>query len=263
MADTGKKNDLLSSSMSLGDHLEELRLRIILALLGLAIAMVVCMFFGKLIIAFIERPYVAALGPDARLQSLAPADGFISYMNIAMVGGVVLASPWIFYQLWMFISAGLYPHEKRWVYVVVPFSVILFIAGVLLFVLFIAPVTLKFLVLFNRELLGVESNFTFKNYILFVTGMMLAFGAGFQTPIVIFFLNKFGLLPLQAIHKSRKFVILGIVVLAAAITPGSDMFSLFSLAIPLYLLFEFGVLLCYFSERKRQRNKETNRELND
>ncbi len=263
MTDTGKKNDLLSSSMSLGDHLEELRVRIILALFGLAIAMVVCMFFGKFIISFIERPYVSALGPDARLQSLAPADGFISYMNIAMVAGAILASPWIFYQMWMFISAGLYPNERRWVYIVVPFSVILFIAGVLLFLLFIAPVTLKFLVLFNREVLGVESNFTFKNYILFVTGMMLAFGAGFQTPIVVFFLNKFGLLSLQAIHKSRKFVVLGIVVLAAAVTPGSDLFSLFSLAIPLYLLFEFGVLLCYFSERRKRRNEDMNRQLND
>jgi len=263
MADTGKKNDLINSSMSLGDHLEELRVRIILALFGLAIAVVICMFFGKFIISFIERPYFIALGPDARLQSLAPADGFISYMNIAMISGAVLASPWIFYQMWMFISAGLYPNERRWVYMIVPFSVILFVAGVLLFLLFIAPVTLKFLVMFNKEVLGIESNFTFKNYILFITGMMLAFGAGFQTPIVIFFLNKFGLLSLQAIRKSRKFVILGIVVLAAAITPGSDLFSLFSLAIPLYLLFEFGVLLCYFSERKKRRNKEINLQLND
>lgn len=257
MVDTHKKNDLIDSSMSLGDHLEELRVRFILALLGLAVAIVIALCFGKYIIAFIEKPYVAALGKGARLQSLAPADGFISYMNISMVAGAVLASPWIFYQIWMFISAGLYPHERRWIYVVVPFSVILFIAGVLLFVLFIAPVTLKFLVMFNKDVLGVESNFTFKNYISFVTGMMLAFGLSFQTPIIIFFLNKFGLLPLKVVQKSRRFVILAIVVIAAAVTPGSDMFSLFSLAIPLYLLFEVGVLLCYFSERKKRLNKET------
>jgi sec-independent protein translocase protein TatC len=180
-----------------------------------------------------------------------------------MVAGAVLASPWIFYQIWMFISAGLYPHERRWVYMVVPFSVILFITGVSIFILWIAPVTLKFLVLFNKEVLGVESNFTFKNYVSFVSIMMLVFGLSFQAPIVVFFLNKFGLLPLAAIHKSRKFVILGIIIVAAAVIPGSDPFSLFGLSIPLYLLFEFGVLLCYFSERKKRRNKETNRELND
>ncbi len=263
MADAGKKNDLLSSSMSLGDHLEELRIRFILALLGLGAAIVVTLIFGKFIIAFIERPYVAALGENARLQSLAPADGFISYMNIAMAAGAILASPWIFYQLWMFISAGLYPHERRYVYVVVPFSVLLFVSGVLLFVLFIAPVTLKFLVMFNREVLGVESNFTFKNYISFITIMMLIFGCAFQTPIFVFFLNKLGLVSIQAMKKSRKFVVLGVFVLAAAATPGSDMFSLFTLAVPLYLLFELGILLCYFSERKKQRNKDMNRELSD
>ena len=257
MGVTDNKDDLTNSAMSLGDHLEELRIRVILALAGLGVAMIICLFFGKFIISFIEAPYVAALGKDARLQSLAPADGFVSYMNISLVAGAVLASPWIFYQLWMFISAGLYPNERRLVYTVVPFSVVLFITGVLLFVMFIAPITLKFLVLFNREVLGVESNFTFQNYISFVTGMMLAFGLAFQTPIAIFFLNKFGLLPLKAIHKSRRFVILAIVIISAAITPGSDMFSLFSLAIPLYLLFEVGVLLCYFSERKKRLKKET------
>ncbi len=263
MTDAGKKNDLLSVSMSLGDHLEELRIRFILALLGLAVAIVITLIFGKFIIAFIERPYVAALGEDARLQSLSPADGFISYMNIAMVAGVILASPWIFYQLWMFISAGLYPHERRYVYVVVPFSVLLFVSGVLLFILFIAPVTLKFLVMFNREVLGVESNFTFKNYVSFIAIMMLIFGLAFQTPIAIFFLHKLGLVSIQAMQKSRRFVVLGTVVVAAAATPGSDMFSLFTLAVPLYLLFELGVLLCYFSERKKQRNNDTNHELND
>ena len=263
MADSGKKNDLLSPSMSLGDHLEELRARFILALLGLGIALVVALFFGKFIIAFIEKPYVAALGENARLQSLAPADGFISYMNIAIVAGAILASPWIFYQLWMFISAGLYPHERRYVYVVVPFSVLLFVSGVLLFILFVAPVTLKFLVMFNREVLGVESNFTFKNYVSFIAIMMLVFGLAFQTPIAIFFLHKLGLVSIQAMQKSRRFVVLGAVVVAAAATPGSDMFSLVTLAVPLYLLFELGILLCYFSERKKQRNKDANPELND
>ena len=254
MPDAGNKNDLFNSSMSLGDHLEELRARFILALLGLGLAIVVSLFFGKFIIAFIERPYIAAMGQEARLQSLAPADGFISYMNIAMVGGVVLASPWIFYQLWMFISAGLYPHEKLYVHVVVPFSVLLFISGVLLFILFIAPVTLKFLVMFNKEVLDVESNFTFKNYVSFVVTMMLIFGFAFQTPIAIFFLHKLGFVSVKAMQKSRKFVVLGTVVVAAAATPGSDMFSLFTLAVPLYLLFEVGILLCYFSERKKQHN---------
>lgn len=257
MGDTRKKQKFPNSTMSLGDHLEELRLRLILAIAGLVAAVVFCLFFGKIIISFIEGPYIEAMGKEARLQILAPAEGFTSYMEISGVAGIVIASPWIFYQLWMFISAGLYPHERRYVYMAVPFSVILFITGALFFVFVIAPVTLKFLVIFNRNFLGVDSNYTFPNYVSFIAIMMLVFGIAFQTPIAIYFLNKTGLVSIQRLHNSRRFVILGIVVVAAAATPGSDMFSLFALAIPLYLLFEFGILLCYFANRKKA--SQTNR----
>jgi sec-independent protein translocase protein TatC len=250
MGNAGTKNDPLDLSMSLGDHLEELRVRLILALIGLSVAVAVCLGFGTYIIAFIERPYIAAMGQQARLQSLAPADGFTSYMQISVMTGVVLSSPWIFYQLWMFISAGLYQHEKRYVYIVAPFSAGLFITGALFFVFVIAPVTLKFLVMFNKQVLGVDSNFTFQKYVSFITVMMLIFGVAFQTPIAIFFLVKTGLVSIQAMTRSRRFVILGIVILAAIATPGSDMFSLFSLAIPLYLLFELGIFLSRIAERR-------------
>ena len=190
MVNAGNKHDPLDTTMTLGDHLEELRLRLILALVGLGVAVAVCLFFGTAIIAFIERPYIEAMGLQARLQSLAPADGFTSYMEISVMAGVVLSSPWIFYQLWMFVSAGLYPHEKRYVYIAVPFSAGLFIAGALFFVFVIAPVTLKFLVMFNKQMLGVDSNFTFQNYVSFITIMMLIFGVAFQTPIAIFFLSR-------------------------------------------------------------------------
>ena len=146
----------------------------------------------------------------------------------------------------MFISAGLYPHEKKHVKLAVPFSAALFIAGAMFFVFVIAPVTLKFLVMFNEEMLSVDSNFTFQNYVSFITVMMLVFGLAFQTPIAIFFLNKTGLVSINGLRSSRKFVLLGIVVIAAVVTPGSDLFSLFALAIPLYLLFELGILLSIF-----------------
>ena len=251
MGDTPKKHDSLNHTMSLGDHLEELRLRLILAIAGLVIAVIVCLCFGKLIISFIEKPYIASMGKESRLQILAPAEGFTSYMEISGVTGLVIASPWVFYQLWMFISAGLYPREKRYVYMAVPFSAILFITGALFFVFVIAPVTLKFLVIFNRDFIGVDSNYTFPNYVSFIAIMMLVFGIAFQTPIAVFFLNKVGLVSLQTLYKSRKFVVLGIVVVAAVATPGSDMFSLFALAIPIYLLFELGILLSYIASRKK------------
>lgn len=251
MGKTKKSQDPHDHTMSLGDHLEELRARLILALLGLGAALIVCISFGKFIVKFIEMPYIRALGQGARLQSIAPAAGFISYMQIAMMAGAVLSSPWIFYQLWQFIAAGLYPKERRYVHYAVPFSTVLFVTGALFFIFVIAPVTLRVLVLFNKNVLGVDSNFTFDSYVSFVATMMLVFGLAFQTPIAIFFLHKTGIVSVGLLKRSRKYVILGTVIVSAAATPGGDLFSLFALAIPIYLLFEFGILLSWLSDRRK------------
>ncbi|MHC4173723.1 MAG: twin-arginine translocase subunit TatC [Planctomycetota bacterium] len=332
MGETNKKDDLFDSTMSLGDHLEELRMRMIRALLGLSIGGVVCLVFGRTIIKFMEGPYDDAtskllfnidlefqvdldkgivtkglrqefrdngvvLSPDVKvkqkgylfsgrrwlvddgvdnrycvkkedakvkkeedtlniyrlkpLQVIAVAAGFISYLKIALIAGLLLSSPWVFYQLWMFVAAGLYPHEKRYVNIAAPFSAVLFVAGALFFLIVVAPLTLKFLVSFNRRILDVNSQFTFQHYIAFVSHLMLVFGLAFQTPTAIFFLNRTGLVSIEALNKSRKFVILVIFVVAAMATP-PDVISQVTLAIPLYLLFELGILLSYLAERRRR-----------
>jgi len=245
------------TTMSLGDHLEELRGRLISAIIGLVIALVICLCFGKYIVAFIEKPYIDAMGEDAKLQSIAPAEGIISYMKIGLIAGVILASPWIFYQLWQFVAAGLYPHEKKYVYKSIPFSAGLFITGALFFILVIAPQTLKFFVLFNERFLGVKSNFTFANYISFIGMLTLIFGLAFQTPIAIFVLYKTGLVSITDFRKFRKYVIFGIIVVASAVIPGSDPFSLFALVVPMVLLYELGIMLSWLSERKNQSRDTT------
>ena len=246
-----KEFDPLDSTMSLGDHLEELRSRLIRALIGLVAGAVICLVFCYKIIDFIEGPYVAVMGEDARLQTLAPADGFISFLKIALVSGLILSSPWVFYQIWMFVAAGLYKHERRYVRMAAPFSATLFVIGALFFIIVVAPLTLGFLVKFNESVLDAESKFTFANYISFVTMLMLVFGAAFQTPVAIYFLNKTGLVSVKALCKSRKFVLLGMFIVAAMATPPDPMSQL-SLAIPLYALFELGILLSWLSERKKK-----------
>jgi len=319
-----KKQDPVDSTMSLGDHLEELRGRLILAFSGLLIGAVICLCFGTQIIKFIEKPYLeldqteeaesstkdkqielienlfsginqkladdpntpnvgqeteefvsifcreflVALNndpnfsfnsppsnqasPPRRLQVLRPADGIISYIKISLISGLLLTSPWVFYHVWMFVAAGLYPHEKKYVHTAVPFSAALFVTGALFFVLIVAPLTLKFLVKFNEGVLGARSNFTFADYISFITMLMLIFGVAFQTPIAIYFLTKTGLVSIDGLRKSRKYVLLGIFVLAAMATP-PDVISQVTLAIPLYALFEIGILLSHFSQKKREK----------
>lgn len=251
-----KAQTRLDTTMSLGDHLEELRTRLISAIIGLVIAVVICLCFGKYIVAFIEKPFVDELGEDAILQSIAPAEGIISYMKIGLIAGVVLASPWIFYQLWQFVAAGLYPHEKKYVYKSIPFSAGLFITGALFFILVIAPKTLKFFVIFNERFLGIKSNFTFANYISFIGMLTLIFGLAFQTPIAIFVLYKTGMVSIADFRKFRKYVFFGIVVIASAVIPGSEPISLFAMVIPMSLLYELGILLSWLSERKKK-SKDT------
>ncbi|MHC4461732.1 MAG: twin-arginine translocase subunit TatC [Planctomycetota bacterium] len=333
MGDTKKKEDLFESTMSLGDHLEELRFRIIRALIGLGLGLIIGLILGRAIISFMEGPYHdatakflfraelefqsdldngviseglqqefkdngVALSTDVTisnksviwkgkrwlitdnkgrywvkkekdelkiceqipLQIIAVAAGIVSYVKIALVAGLLLSSPWVFYQLWMFVAAGLYSNEKRYVYLAVPFSAVLFVAGALFFITIVAPLTLKFLVGFNARMLDVRSQFTFQHYISFVSHLMLVFGIAFQTPVAIFFLNRTGLVSIQALNKSRKFVLLAIFIVAAMATP-PDWISQVTLAIPLYLLFELGILLSYFASyfakrKKRLQNKQ-------
>jgi sec-independent protein translocase protein TatC len=236
------------STMSLGDHIDELRRRLILSVLGAAVGIGICFFYASKIIAYLREPFERVMRDmklQPRLQTLTPTDGFTSYMLIATWAGLVLASPWIFYHLWKFVSAGLYQKERRYVYVAAPASALLFVIGALFSAMLIAPLTLRFFVVFNRDILGIESLFTFQSYMSFMVNMMLVFGLSFQTPIALFFLNKFGLLPFSVLTKSRRYVLLIITIIAAILTPGTDAISLLTLAVPLYFLFELGVLLIW------------------
>jgi len=251
MGDTSKRHDpLVDSTMSLGDHLEELRMRLLYALAGVVLFAIIGFFLGRRIIALLEGPYVDAMGEEARLIALGPADGFISYVKISLVTGLILSSPWVFYHLWMFIAAGLYPREKRYVYIAAPFSAALFVAGALFFIIVVGPLTLGFLVKINN-FLSLSSQFSFRIYIAFMTHLMLVFGIAFQTPTAIFFLNRTGLVSLEALSRSRKYVVLLIVIVAAMATP-PDVVSQIALAVPLYLLFELGILLSYFANRRKR-----------
>ena len=260
------------SAMSLEDHLDELRFRLIRMIIGVAVGLAVCLLFGSHIINFIQRPYFKAMHslhstetlvgdmpvgenvhiPEVKyqLQTLAPADGFLSYMKIALVSGVVLASPWVFYHIWMFIAVGLYPKEKGFVYKAAPASAALFICGALFFITVVAPLSLTFLVNFNDRVLGLKSAFAFSEYISFVTTLTFIFGIAFQMPLAIFFLTKTGLVSLTSLQKSRKYVLFGIVIISAIATP-PDVISQITLALPLYLLYELGIILSKVSRRNR------------
>jgi sec-independent protein translocase protein TatC len=234
-------------SMSLGDHLEELRARLILAIVGLAVGMLVSCFFGQYFVKLLLKPYESAVrdvGYATHIQAIAVAEPFMVYMQAVLVLGTLVASPWIFYQFWAFLSAGLYQHERRFVYKVVPFSVVLFIVGTLFFLFVIAPMTMKFFVTFNLGIDYLEYNPQISDYIGLMLNLALIFGLAFQIPLVIIFAERLGLVKLETLKKYRKYVLLGVFVVAAVVTPSADMITQTALAIPLYLLYEGSIFYC-------------------
>ncbi len=244
MGENKKTHDPLSNTMSLGDHLDELRSRLLLAILGIVICTFISLWFSRYLIIFLQKPYTNLMG-DKALQALSLTEGFVSYVKIALIAGLVISSPWVFYHIWMFVAAGLYEHERRYVHIAVPFSAVLFIGGALFFLFLVAPISIGWLIKVN-DWLGLNTNITFKNYITFVTSLMLVFGVAFQTPTAIFFLNRSGLVSISALRGARKYVILAIVIIAAMATP-PDVVSQITLAIPMYMLYELGIVLCHFA----------------
>jgi sec-independent protein translocase protein TatC len=232
--------------MSLGDHLEELRLRLILAILGLVAGLVVCLFFGGYLLRLIAAPYAAAMEKanlEPVLLAIQPAEKFIVYFKTSLLFGLILSSPWVFYQLWAFVSAGLYPKERRYVRRIIPISVLLFIAGSFFFIKVVAPMAMMFFINFNPVFDFVKVNFTLTNYVSFVVSLTIVFGFAFQMPIAIVCLEKLGVITLAGLRKYRKYVILLLAIVCALVTP-PDIISQIALALPLYALYEISILVC-------------------
>ena len=206
------------------------------------------MFFGAYLVKLMQLPYNNL--PSAKpLTALAPADAFIGYMKVSLIAGLVFSSPWVFYHLWAFVASGLYEKEKKYVHMAVPFCAILFVSGALFFFFVVAPASLGFFLGFGK-FVGIESYWTFQSYISFMTSLMLVFGLAFQTPIAIFFLNKIGMVSIQASLQCQKICFAGSFHCCAIATP-PDVLSQITLAVPLYALFELGIMISRFSNHKK------------
>ncbi|HPP53961.1 MAG TPA: twin-arginine translocase subunit TatC [Thermoguttaceae bacterium] len=186
--------------------------------------------------------------PRVQIKSFNVQEGFLIYVKASLLTGVILASPWIFYQLWIFIAAGLYPHEKRYIHIFLPISLSLFLAGVALAFFFVFPPVLDFLFSFNGWL-GIDPDPRISEWLGFVLFLPLGFGIAFQLPLAMLFLERIGIFTVQSYLGSWRVSVLTIFVLSMILTP-ADPYSMFLMAIPLLFLYVLGILMCKLMPRR-------------
>ncbi|MGE3779825.1 MAG: twin-arginine translocase subunit TatC, partial [Pirellulaceae bacterium] len=179
---------------------------------------------------------------EAKIQALSPYESFMIYLKAAMVVGVVLASPYIFLQIWTFVAAGLYPHEKGYVYIFLPISLLLFLAGASLAFFFVFGPVLDFLFSYNRSM-NIAPDMRISDIISFVLMLPLGFGASFQLPLVMLFLNRIGVLSLDAFVGKWRIAILVIFIISMVLTPSGDPISMSLMAVPLTALYFLGLAM--------------------
>lgn len=183
------------------------------------------------------------------LSSLKIEEPFMIWVKAGLIVGAVIASPMIFYHLWAFVAAGLHTHERKYVYIYLPVSVVLFISGVVLAFFLVLHYVLNFLLAFNGSM-GVAAEPRLTYYVNFVLMLPLGFGIAFQLPLVMLFLQRIGLFETQAYIDSWKIAILVIFTLSMLLTP-ADVTSMIALAIPLVFLYALGIFMCMFIPRGR------------
>jgi sec-independent protein translocase protein TatC len=188
---------------------------------------------------------------DSRLRtkSFSTQETFGIYIKASLLVGAILSSPWILYQMWLFVGAGLYPHEKKYVHLYLPMSVGLFLFGASVAFFFAFGRVLDFLLQFNHWT-GIDPDPRISEWLSFAMILPLGFGAGFQLPIVMFFLERVGVFSVENYLKQWKISVLAIVIVAAILTP-PDPYSMMFLAVPLVFLFFGGILLCKMVPRKK------------
>jgi sec-independent protein translocase protein TatC len=256
----------LDGRMTFIEHIAELRMRLIRCVIAVALGAVACWILYPQIFGALIEPYCRTLdggagtapgaifGDECRLLQSDPLEGFSIRMMIAGYGGLVLAMPVILWQAWRFIAPGLYKHERRYALPFVAIGALLFLLGGGL-AYWSVPRALTFLAdIGGTDLVQVYSP---KPYLSFITKMIVAFGIGFQFPIVLSFLQMVGVVSPQSLRRQWRYALVGIVILVAVLTPSGDPFTLVVLSVPMYLFYELSIVYGRLWTRRRRRREAT------
>jgi sec-independent protein translocase protein TatC len=234
-------------------HLEELRKRLIYSFLSVGVAFGISYAYIKEIVEILMRPLVRVLPAGSTLVFTAVPEAFFTYLKAALLAGVFFSSPFILYQIWAFVSPGLYEREKKYIYPYLFVSTFFFVAGALFCYLIVFPVVFRFFLSFATK--DIRPLPAIKEYLTFTIKLLLAFGLLFQWPALILFLSRMGVVSSKTLAKNRKYAILGIFVAAAVLTP-PDLVSQLLLAGPLLVMYEGSIWMAKFLGKKEEEDKK-------
>ncbi|MCR5833413.1 MAG: twin-arginine translocase subunit TatC [Selenomonadaceae bacterium] len=237
-----QQNEVDEGSMSLTEHLTELRSRVIKSLLAIVVGSCIAYFFLDGITEMLTLPV-------GKLYYMKPGEAFFTYLKIDIAAGFLIALPIIFYQAWEFFLPALTKNERSVMGVLVPASVLLFFAGLAFSFFLILPAALKFFMGFGAESETLQAMFSFGNYFDFVIWFLLPFGFVFELPLVIIVLGKLGMLTSEKLGKYRRYVFFMSFVIGAVVT-SPDIITQIAVAIPVVLLYELGYLVVKYILRK-------------
>jgi len=234
-------------------HLEELRNRLIVCAIAIGIGFVISYIFSKQLFSFLILPLTEVLPADSHLIFTNLPEMFIAYIKVALIAGIILAIPVIFYELWMFMAPALYRREKGYLIPFVLFSSILFLVGSLFGYFVVFPYGFKFFIGFATE--DIQALPSVKQYFSFTIRLLLAFGLVFELPVVVFFMTKIGLITPDSMKRFRKFAILSSFILSAILTP-PDVATQIMMALPIIILYELSILISKGIYRKKKEGSE-------
>lgn len=230
----------MSDSETFISHLIELRDRLLRVVAGMLVAFIALFPFANKIYTLLAHPLLAKLPHGGQMIATAVTTPFFVPMKVAMLAAVVLSLPFTLYQIWAFVAPGLYRHEKKFAVPLIVMSTLLFLAGMAFAYFVVFPIVFGFIAHAAPE--GVAVMTDIENYLDFVITMFLAFGTAFEVPVVVVLLVTLGAVSIDTLKSIRSYVVVGAFVVGAIFTP-PDVVSQFMLALPLWLLYEAGILV--------------------
>ncbi len=236
-------------------HLQELRKRLIFSFIAIGIGFVICYAFADTLFDVLAKPLMKIMPAGGSLIFTSVAEAFFTYMKLGFIAGIILASPFVLYQIWAFIAPGLYRHEKRYIVPFVLGGTLFFILGVLFGYFVAIPVGFKFLIGYATDF--IKPMPSMKEYLTFSIKFLLAFGLVFEFPVVLVLLARIGIIDSKMLAKQRRYAILLVFILAAVVTPSPDLLTQVLTAIPLIGLYELSILLSRIFGKKKEDPEST------